>query len=136
MRRQRLGTWRSIGDRVHRDGALRKSAALGAALQLATAGVVHLLPALKDAGWLSVGGTLIGAFAGLRYGRRSAGDSLGRALGRAGWAGAVGGVLGALASALLGDAPPNAVLIAGMNTLVAGIVGGGVGRLLPGARTA
>ena len=120
---------------MYSDSALRKSAALGAALQLATAGLIHLLPALKDAGWLSVGGTLIGGFAGLRYGRRSAGDSLGRAIGRGGWAGAVGGVLGALASALLGDAPPNAVLIAGMSTLVAGIVGGGLGRLLPGAQT-
>ncbi len=121
---------------MHRDGALRKSAALGAALQLAVAGLVHLVPALKDAGWLSVGGTLIGGFAGLRYGRRSAGDPLGRVLRRAGWAGAVGGVLGAVASALLGDAPPNAALIAGVSTMVAGVAGGGLGRLLPGARTA
>jgi hypothetical protein len=121
---------------MHRDGALRKSAALGAALQLAVAGLVHLVPALKDAGWLSVGGALIGGFAGLRYGRRSAGNSLGRALGRAGWAGAVGGVVGAAASALLGDAPPNAVPIAGMSTLLAGVAGGGLGRALPGARTA
>jgi hypothetical protein len=121
---------------VHRDAALSKSAALGALLQLAVAGIVHLVPALKDAGWLSVGGTLIGGFAGLRYGRRSAGIPLVNALARAAWAGAVGGVLGAVASSLLGDAPLNAVLIAGMSTLLAGIVGGGLGRLLPGARAA
>ena len=121
---------------MHRDGALSKSAALGAVLQLAVAGVVHLVPALKDAGWLSVGGTLIGGFAGLRYGRRSAGVPRVSALCRAASAGAVGGVVGALASSLLGDAHLNAVLIAGMSTLLAGFVGGGIGRLLPGARTA
>ena len=121
---------------MHRDGALSKSAALGAVLQLAVAGLVHLVPALKDAGWLSVGGTLIGGFAGLRYGRRSAGVPGGSALRRAASAGAFGGVVGALASSLLGDAPLNAVFIAGMSTLLAGFVGGGLGRLLPGARTA
>jgi hypothetical protein len=128
---------------VHGDGAVTvhrrafaKSATLGAVLQLAIAGLGHLIPALRDAGLFPIGGTLVGGFAGLRLARRSAGIPTARALGRGGMAGAVGGALGALASTLLGDVPPNTIFIAGMSTLVAGFVGGVLGRILPQARTA
>jgi hypothetical protein len=128
---------------VHGDGAVTahrrafaKSATLGTVLQLAIAGLGHLIPALRDAGLFPIGGSLVGGFAGLRFARRSAGIPAARALGKGGMAGAVGGVLGALASTLLGDAPPNTIFIAGMTTLVAGCIGGVLGRILPKARTA
>jgi hypothetical protein len=110
---------------------MRRAAAVGALLQLAVAGLGHLIPAARDAGLFPFAGTTIGALAGLRFSRRARGVPIGTSLGRGAVAGGFGGALGALAAAFLGDLPANAILVAGVSTALAGAVGGLGGRFLP-----
>jgi len=110
---------------------MRRAAAAGALLQLAVAGLGHLIPAARDAGLFPLAGTTIGAFAGLRFSRRARGVPVVTSLGRGAVAGGFGGALGALVAALLGDLPANTILVAGVTAALAGAVGGLGGRLLP-----
>jgi hypothetical protein len=115
--------------------ALKRAGMLGTILQVALVVLGHFRPSLQTAGLFPIGGSAIGALAGFCYARWSPGVSVGRAMGGGAMAGAVGGFLGSTVSFLLKDVPPSTILVACGSTLVTGLLGGLVGRLLP-ARSA
>ena len=108
---------------------LKRAGMLGTILQVALVVLGHFVPRLQPLGLFPIGGSAIGAIAGFCYARWSVGP-IGRAMGGGAVAGAVGGVLGAIVSYLLKDIPPSTIVVAGGSTLVTGLVGGLVGRLL------
>lgn len=116
--------------------ALKRAGMLGTILQVALVVLGHFVPSLQAAGLFPIGGSAIGAIAGFCYARWSPGVSVGRAMGGGAMAGAVGGFLGSTVSYLLKDVPPSTILVACGSTLVTGLIGGLVGRLLSPRDTA
>ena len=114
--------------------ALRKSAIISTILQVFMVLVNHYAPTLAGPMLAPVGGTAIGAIAGVIYARRAQGGTVGQNAAGGAAAGAIGGVLGSVLSLGLGDVPLMTVAVAGVSTLVAGAIGGVLVRML-GNRT-
>lgn len=115
---------------------LKRAGMLGTILQVALVLFGHFIPDLQTLGLFPIGGSAIGAIAGFCYARWSPGVSVGQAMGGGAVAGAVGGFLGSTVSYLLKDVPPSTILVATGSTLVTGLLGGLIGRLLPARRAA
>jgi hypothetical protein len=113
------------------NNALKRAGMLGTLLQVAMVLLGHFMPGLQTRGLFPIGGSAIGAIAGFCYARWSPAGPVPRAMGGGAVAGAIGGGLGATVSYLLKDVPPNTILVACGSTLVTGLIGALIGRLLP-----
>ena len=106
-----------------------KSAIVSTIVQVIMVLVNHYAPTLFGPMLPPLGGTGIGAAAGVIYGLWAKGGTIGQnALGGAA-AGATGGILGAILSMALGDVPVSTIAVAGGSTAVAGAIGGVIGRM-------
>jgi len=106
-----------------------RSAIISTILQVIMVLVNHYAPNLAGPMLAPIGGTGIGAAAGVIYGLMAKGGTMGQnALGGAA-AGATGGVLGSILSMALGYVPASTIAVAGGSTLVSGAIGGVVGRI-------
>src|SRR5258706_42364 len=92
---------------------LTRSAIVSTILQVLMVLVNHYAPGLVGPMLAPVGGTAIGALAGLMYSRNAAGGTAGQGAAGGAAAGAIGGVLGSLLSMGLGDVPLSTVAVAG-----------------------
>ncbi len=102
--------------------------AIGLILQLAMVVVGHYVPAIREKGF-AIGGMFFSLFAGLIYARMA----------QAGWAGACGGgaiaggvcaILGIAVSVTLKDVPSQILLIGTTASVITGLIGGAIGKLL------
>jgi hypothetical protein len=103
--------------------------ALGTVLQLAMVVAGHFAAVSL---YFAVGGMAISAVAGLLYGRSAAGIA-GAAVGGA-IAGGVCALIGIAVSCALGDVAAMVLLFGTLASAVTGLIGGVVGRIVPGAR--
>ena len=114
---------------------LRTSFLLGAVLQVLMVVIGVLIPALGARNnFYPILGTIIAAFAGARFSRRSPGVPVTRSLSGGGWAGGGSSLIGAIAAAIAAavpSAPAQTILIATLTGTLAGMVGGVLGRGLP-----
>lgn len=110
---------------------MKRAALLGTLLQVALVLLGHFVPTLQAQGLFPIGGSAIGALTGFWYGRRSPTRPVGRVMGGGAVAGAIGGGIGSTVSCWLKDVPPSTIVVACGTTLVAGLLGGLVARLLP-----
>jgi hypothetical protein len=103
--------------------------AIGVGLQVLMVIVGHVLPAFRQVGF-AVGGMGFSLVAGLVYAR----------LARGGWSSSLGGgaiaggvcaFIGIAVSALLKDVPPSLLILGTVSSVVAGAIGGAVGKLIP-----
>jgi hypothetical protein len=101
---------------------------IGLILQLAMVVVGHYVPAIREKGF-AIGGMFFSLAAGLIYARMA----------QAGWGGALGGgavaggvcaILGIAVSAALKDVPPQILLLGTTASVVTGLIGGAVGKLI------
>ena len=102
---------------------------IGIAAQLAMIAAGHFVPVIKDKGFM-VGGLLISLIAGLLYARLSAAPRWPTALLDGGLAGGVCALIGIGASVALGDTEPVILVVGTLSSIVTGIVGGAIGKLL------
>jgi hypothetical protein len=114
--------------------ALQTATIIGTVLQLAMIVAGHFSP------WIAMnlfmfGGMGISALAGLLYGRSAAAGYAGAMLGGA-IAGGVCAIIGIAASVALGDTPAIILVFGTIGSAVSGVIGGTVGQLLFGSRTA
>ena len=108
--------------------ALILAGCIGLILQLAMIVAGHFVPVIKDKGFM-VGGLLISLVAGLVYAR----------LAHAGWGssligGAMDGgacaLIGIAASVALGDTVPFILIAGTLSSIVTGLIGGAIGKLI------
>jgi hypothetical protein len=120
--------------------ALKSSLLFGAVLQLVVVLVGALVPILGARNNLyPILGTAIAGLAGARFSRWSPGLRMRRSMTGGARAGGGSGFIGAIAAALAGAvpaAPTQTVFIATLTALVAGMLGGVLGRSLPARRAA
>jgi hypothetical protein len=109
---------------------LQIATAVGTVLQLAMVVAGHFVPAVSL--YFAVGGMAISAVAGLLYGRNAAGLA-GAALGGA-IAGGVCALIGIAVSCALADVAAMVLLLGTFASAVTGLIGGVVGRIVPGVR--
>jgi len=102
--------------------------AIGLILQLAMVVVGHYVPAIREKGF-AIGGMFFSLVAGLIYARMA----------QAGWGGALGGgavaggacaILGIAVSVALKDVPAMILAVGTIASIVTGLVGGAVGKLI------
>ncbi len=112
---------------MNRDGLIIATA-VGLFLQLAMVVVGHYVPAIREKGF-AVGGMFFSLVAGFIYARMA----------HAGWGGACGGgaiagglcaVLAIAVSVTLKDVPAQILVIGTSASIVTGVIGGAVGKLL------
>jgi hypothetical protein len=108
--------------------ALILAGCIGLILQLAMIVAGHFVPVIKDKGFM-IGGLVISLVAGLVYAK----------LAHAGWAssligGAIDGgacaLIGIAASVALGDTLPFILVAGTLSSVVTGLIGGAIGKLL------
>jgi hypothetical protein len=108
--------------------ALVLAGCIGLVLQLVMIVAGHFVPVIRDKGFM-IGGLLISLVAGLIYAR----------LAHAGWdssliGGAIDGgacaLIGIAASVALGDTPPFVLIAGTLTSMVTGVVGGALGKLI------
>ncbi len=114
--------------------ALRNATLIGTVLQLAMIVTGHF-SAWVAMNVFALGGMAISALAGLLYARSAANGYGGAALGGA-IAGGVCAIIGIAASVALGDVPPIILAFGTLGSAIAGVMGGVVGQMLSGSRTA
>ena len=107
---------------------LINATALGTVAQLAMVVAGHFVPVVKDHVF-AIGGMLISLLAGVLYAWRARGG-WGSSLAGGAIAGGVCALIGILVSAALGDVPMIVVAFGTCASVVAGAVGGAIGRLL------
>jgi hypothetical protein len=119
--------------------AMTRSVIFGAILQILMVVLGKLIPSLGQSGnFFPIAGTAIAALSGARFSRWSPGASLGASLSGGGVAGGGSSLVGSIVAVLAGAAPGVEVQTVGIATVtgvVAGMVGGVFGRLLPKARS-
>lgn len=106
----------------------------GAVLQIVMVVLGKLMPSLVGENFFPIAGTAIAALAGARFSRWSPGAAIGRSLSGGGIAGGGSSLVGSIAAVIAGAAPGVEVPTIGIATVtgvVAGLVGGVFGRLLP-----
>lgn len=113
--------------------SLTNATILGTVLQAAMVVAGHFI-AFVAMNVFAFGGMGISALAGLLYGRKAAGYG-GAALGGAA-AGAVCALIGIAISVVLGDTPAQILILGTASSGVTGAVGGVIGKLVSGTRTA
>ena len=109
--------------------ALTRSAIVSTILQVIMVLVNHYAPNLAGPQLAPIGGTSIGAAAGVLYGLWAKGGAAPQNAGGGAAAGAIGGILGSALSMGLGDVPMSTIAVAGGSTAVAGAIGGIIGRM-------
>lgn len=120
--------------------AMGRSVLFGAILQIVMVVIGKLIPSLGQSdNFFPIAGTTIAALSGARFSRWSPGATIGRSLSGGGMAGGGASLIGSIAAVIAGAAPGMEVQTVGIATVtgvVAGMVGGVFGRLLPTARSA
>lgn len=110
--------------------AFTRSAIVSTIVQVIMVLVNHYAPTLFGPMLPPLGGTAIGAAAGVVYGLWAKGGTMAQNAAGGAAAGATGGVLGSLLSMGLSDVPASTVAVAGVSTAVSGAIGGVVGRMV------
>jgi len=105
----------------------------GTGLQVAMVLAGHFSPTI--AGLFAVAGMLISMLAGGMYGEGS-GTPRGRAIGGGAVVGGLCALIGILVSVALGDVPPSVLLFGTVGSALTGAIGGWVGMVLRGRRSA
>jgi hypothetical protein len=112
---------------MNRDNLLIATA-VGLILQLAMVVAGHYMPAIRDKGF-AIGGMFFSLAAGFLYARMA----------QAGWGGALGGgaitggvcaILGIAVSVALKDVPSQILLLGTAASVVTGLIGGAIGKLI------
>jgi hypothetical protein len=111
-----------------------KAVTTGSILQGGMVAAGHFLPGLLEANLYPILGTSIGWLTGLVYGASSHGTTLFGSAARGAWAAGFTAGLAIGAAWALGQVPLNRIGIAAMTAVVAGMIGGGLGKLLTGIR--
>ena len=111
------------------NNALVRATGAGTVLQILMVVIGHFMPAIQQS-LFPIGGTAIGAITGILASLWNKGAPLGNQLGGGAVAGGVAGILGTLVSAGIGDVPMSTVAVAGGSTVVAGAIGGLIGRFM------
>ena len=101
---------------------------VGTGLQVAMVVAGHIIRALQDPGF-AIGGMLFSAVAGWLYARMAGGNWGDTAIGGA-IAGGVCAAVGIAVSASLGDVPWSLLLVGTMGSIVTGVMGAAIGKLL------
>lgn len=119
--------------------ALKQSAMFGSILQIVMVLVAKFVPSIGGGDtFLPAVGTAIAALAGLKYSKAvGAAGAMGSSVGGGLAAGGLSSLVGSALAGALGLAPGAVAQTIGMATgtgAVAGIVGGVIGRFLPGAK--
>ena len=109
---------------------LIKATVVGTIAQLVMIGAGHFIPVVKDHVF-AVGGMLISLLAGVLYARLARGG-WGSSLAGGAIAGGVCALIGILASAALGDVALMVVAFGTCASVVAGLIGGALGRVIGG----
>jgi hypothetical protein len=102
--------------------------AIGLILQLAMVVVGHYVPAIREKGF-AIGGMFFSLVAGLIY-ARMAQSGWGGALGGGAVAGGVCAILGIAVSVMLKDVPAMILILGTTASVVTGLIGGAVGKLI------
>jgi hypothetical protein len=101
---------------------------IGLIAQLAMIVAGHYVPAIKDKGFM-IGGLAISFVAGLLYARLAPNLGWPSALLDGGLVGGGCAVFAIAASVLLGDTPPFILMAGALSSVVAGLIGGTIGKL-------
>jgi len=107
-------------------GALGKATIAGTLLQVAMVVLGHYSEPIRDL--FAVGGTGIAAVTGFLFSRWAARSTRAGSASGGAIAGGVAGLVGTVVSALLGDVTGQTVGIGTISSVVAGMLGGGVGH--------
>jgi len=112
---------------MNKDGLIIATA-VGLILQLAMVVAGHYVPAIREKGF-AIGGMFFSLVAGLLY-ARMAQAVWGGALGGGAIAGGVCAILGIAVSVALKDVPAQILLLGTMASVVTGLIGGAIGKLV------
>jgi len=104
------------------------AASLGLIVQLAMILAGHYVPAIKDKGFM-IGGLAISFLAGLLYAKLALNLGWPSAILDGGLAGGGCAFFAIGASVLLKDTPPNILMLGTLGSVVAGVIGGVLGKL-------
>lgn len=122
------------GERPQGSRPLLKAVVSGTILQGGMVAAGHFLPGLLEANLYPILGTSIGLLTGLIYGASSHGITLFGSAARGAWAAGLAAGLAIGAAWALGQVPLNRIGVAAMTAAVAGVFGGGLGKLRTGLR--
>lgn len=122
------------GERPPGSRPLLKALTAGTILQGGMVAAGHFLPGLLEANLYPILGTSIGLLTGLIYGAWSHGTTLFGSAARGAVAAGLASGLAIGAAWTLGQVPLNRIGVAAMTAAVAGVVGGGLGKLRTGIR--
>jgi len=115
-------------ERIMDKNVLLTAAVIGGALQVAMVVIGHAMPGLRDPGF-AIGGMGFSAVAGWLYARSTYGR-WGDAIGGGAIAGGVTAAIGIMVSVALGDVPVSLIGLGTAASVVTGIIGAGVGKLM------